>query len=768
MLPHQREGISFMLERCFSAGGPCGDAFEKVRALSAAYGRPRISSGCVLAHAMGLGKTAQVAVFAFIIVHYTHIAKLAFASSSRDVRGTEAPVRRILVVAPKSTLVAWEEEVTRWWDACKIFVKDYFSAHLSECARQLFPPSSLTNGIQVVRLAGLGSDTDATVRGMRKLEAQEIWSGHRNPLGLFPFFVCNPEGILSLQRMLLQSSDCCVVVDEAHRLQDASGVVVRCLKEIPALCRVLVTGYPIQNNLREYQVMLSLISPSQTPSDELAAALSSMLADERFFASQLEPLLTKDTAGYGEDAIQAALAKLRLLSRCCVHRVGPSVLQRALPPIKLLTCLVALTNLQTDLYMWVLRSNYDAFTAYCLLQQICNHPDVLSATDAASRTQLNNLSDDAVDHASCALIPPFERGVAAFSSKMVVLLEMLRTSIRLFPSEKVLVFSQSVRSLRTIEVFLSQLGAQHCDMADSVSAQLPLAGLRYTMLTGKDTATARDAAFRRFAQDRECMVFLLSVKAGGVGLNLTSACRVILFDACWNPCHDIQAIYRVYRIGQTRPVLVVRLATHGTIEQRVLDSQLRKRLLFSCVVDGAPWKHISSMAATEGLLSPPTSEASARSAKEMSALKSVDNVAVENWLRGLSSSSACSDAIRGWSAQLMESETGESSEEASQSPNTPQERDIQRAVVAEHHRFLLSACRTSGVGGQSMKRHRHSDSAVLRVVRRLDAVSREMEAARRGHATSEPTSDMKEHQSSTVSDAVFDAMLESAFGTGTI
>ena len=137
------------------------------------------------------------------------------------------------------------------------------------------------------------------------------------------------------------------------------------------------------------------------------------------------------------------------------------------------------------------------------------------------------------------------------------------------PAEKVLVFSQFVA-----EPFGAEMIAR------------ALASLRPVLLTGRMTQAARDAAVATFARDPAHRVLVSSLRAGGAGLNLTTASAVFHFDRWWNPAVEAQAEDRVYRIGQTRPVQVFAYLTPGTIEERIAAILAAKRALFADIVDG--------------------------------------------------------------------------------------------------------------------------------------------------------------------------------------
>lgn len=150
------------------------------------------------------------------------------------------------------------------------------------------------------------------------------------------------------------------------------------------------------------------------------------------------------------------------------------------------------------------------------------------------------------------------------SAKRERLLELLQELLA--EGRKVLVFSQ----------FTSML--------DLIAEDLDKLGTEYTMLTGQ--TKDRQAVLERFESD-EVSVFLLNLKAGGVGLTLTQADTVILYDPWWNPAAERQAMDRVHRIGQDKPVFVYRLVATGTVEEKVLALQAQKRALADAVLSSS-------------------------------------------------------------------------------------------------------------------------------------------------------------------------------------
>ena len=155
-----------------------------------------------------------------------------------------------------------------------------------------------------------------------------------------------------------------------------------------------------------------------------------------------------------------------------------------------------------------------------------------------------------------------------------------------------LVFSQSILSLDLIEEFLGKVNDAHESAKGKDSA---LSGYLDTWIPGKDYyrmdgSTPADTRklwckFFNRATSHRMRLFLISTKAGGLGINLVAANRVIIFDASWNPSHDVQSIFRVFRFGQTKPVYVYRFLAKGTMEEKIYDRQVTKQSLAARVVD---------------------------------------------------------------------------------------------------------------------------------------------------------------------------------------
>lgn len=171
-----------------------------------------------------------------------------------------------------------------------------------------------------------------------------------------------------------------------------------------------------------------------------------------------------------------------------------------------------------------------------------------------------------------------ETGDIVNSNKIVVLLDILEAAAQ--EGSKMLLFTQSLVAMELIERVLDgQTGSNG-------KARWTL-GRDYFRLKGATSQSVRQGWVTRFNDPRNARarLFIISTRAGGLGINLTAASRVVIFDASWNPSHDTQAIFRAYRFGQTRHVRVYRLLAHATMEEKIYNRQVNKNALASRVVD---------------------------------------------------------------------------------------------------------------------------------------------------------------------------------------
>ncbi|XP_058514581.1 transcriptional regulator ATRX isoform X1 [Ochotona princeps] len=217
-----------------------------------------------------------------------------------------------------------------------------------------------------------------------------------------------------------------------------------------------------------------------------------------------------------------------------------------------------------------------------------SNPSVSLKLEESKATSSSNPSSPAPDWYK-DFVTDADAEILEHSGKMVLLFEILRMAEEI--GDKVLVFSQSLISLDLIEDFLELASREKTEDKDKPLIYKGegkwLRNIDYYRLDGSTTAQSRKKWAEEFNDETNVRgrLFIISTKAGSLGINLVAANRVIIFDASWNPSYDIQSIFRVYRFGQTKPVYVYRFLAQGTMEDKIYDRQVTKQSLSFRVVD---------------------------------------------------------------------------------------------------------------------------------------------------------------------------------------
>ncbi|XP_043804233.1 uncharacterized protein LOC122721070 isoform X1 [Apis laboriosa] len=191
------------------------------------------------------------------------------------------------------------------------------------------------------------------------------------------------------------------------------------------------------------------------------------------------------------------------------------------------------------------------------------------------------------------LMKGYVPGLIDASAKMTIFFCILEEAIKL--GDRVLAFSQSLFTLNLIEDFLSRNSLKYPDGQTDAWIK----NVNYYRLDGSTSALEREKLINEFNNNPKIHLFLVSTRAGSLGINLVGANRAIVFDASWNPCHDTQAVCRVYRYGQQKPCFVYRLVTDNCLERKIYDRQISKQGMADRVVDQCnPDAHLSLKEAT--------------------------------------------------------------------------------------------------------------------------------------------------------------------------
>ncbi|XP_053909220.1 chromodomain-helicase-DNA-binding protein 1-like isoform X2 [Cuculus canorus] len=438
-------------------------------------------NSCILADEMGLGKTIQTISFLNYLFH------------EHQLYGP------FLLVVPLSTLTSWQREIQTW-------------------------------APQMNAVVYLG---DITSRNMIRTHE---WMHPQTKRLKFNILLTTYEILLKDKSFLGGLNWVFIGVDEAHRLKNDDSLLYKTLIDFKSNHRLLITGTPLQNSLKELWSLLHFIMP------------------EKF--SSWEDF--EEEHGKGREFGYASLHKE--LEPFLLRRVKKDV-EKSLPAKVEQILRVEMSALQKQYYKWILTRNYKALSKgskgstsgflniMMELKKCCNHCYLIKPPDD---NEFYN-KQEALQH----LIR---------SSGKLILLDKLLIRLR-ERGNRVLIFSQMVRMLDILAEYLKY-------------RQFP-----FQRLDGSIKGELRKQALDHFnAEGSEDFCFLLSTRAGGLGINLASADTVVIFDSDWNPQNDLQAQARAHRIGQKKQVNIYRLVTKGSVEEDILERAKKKMVLDHLVI----------------------------------------------------------------------------------------------------------------------------------------------------------------------------------------
>lgn len=325
-----------------------------------------------------------------------------------------------------------------------------------------------------------------------------------------------------------------LILDEAQNIKNPQAATTKAAKAIKAQHRLALTGTPTENRPLELWSIIDFLMPGHIGSHE-------------FFKNQIEkPIIEGGTT-------TAAIDYLKSKTKPFVLRREKHEVEKDLPPKIQAEMFVGMTNAQRSLYNQILSevrpqifdavnkkgirgASISILAALLRLRQVCNHPNSLGT--------YKNKQDMG-------------------SGKLEALQELISEAID--SGHKILVFSQFLEMLNIIRRWLQQ------------------EGVNYLYLDG--ATKNRAEIIDQFNNDDEVSLFLISLKAGGTGLNLTAADTVIIYDPWWNPAVENQAVDRAHRIGQTKTVNVYRLITENSIEEKIMKLKEKKAALIKALIN---------------------------------------------------------------------------------------------------------------------------------------------------------------------------------------
>ncbi|XP_060130275.1 DNA excision repair protein ERCC-6-like [Zootoca vivipara] len=487
--------------------------------------------GGILADDMGLGKTIQV---------------IAFLSGMFD----EELIRTVLLIMPPSLLSNWLEEFAKWAPGLRVSV--FHGPKKHECEKNLK---------RIQKRSGVLLTTYQLV--------------HSNWQQLSSFD--GKEFVWDY-----------VILDEAHKIKTPSAKTTKSVHAISSENRILLTGTPVQNNLKELWALFDF------------ACQGTLLGTMKTFGAEYEKPITRartKNATEEEKALGLKMSEnlmsiikpyfLRRSKDELQNKVKPE-LKTSLPEYQSKAVASEMPSLprKNDFIVWVylspiqkeiyrdflsldhiqklLMTTRSPLAELTVLKKLCDHPRLLSA-QACSKLGLEALNYNMVDGDGNDGLSSMKRNLGhildetlmAESGKLcflVALLERLQEE-----GHRTLVFSYSRKMLDIIERILTH----RC----------------FKIMRIDGTVSHLEERKRRisvFQKSKEYSVFLLTTQVGGVGLTLTAATRVVIFDPSWNPATDAQAVDRVYRIGQKDNVVIYRLISCGTVEEKIYRRQVFK------------------------------------------------------------------------------------------------------------------------------------------------------------------------------------------------
>jgi len=441
-------------------------------------------------------------------------------------------IQKAIVACPSSLVRNWANELTKWLGA---------------------------DAINPFAIDGKATKEELT----RQLRQWAIASGRS---------VTRPVIIVSYETLRLNCEELrnteigLMLCDEGHRLKNGDSQTFSALNSLKVTRRVILSGTPIQNDLSEYFALISFANPG-------------LLGDRLEFRKRFElPILRGRDADAsdkdrqkGDECLQELLA---VVNKFIIRRTN-DILSKYLPVKYEHVVFCNLAPFQLDLYNYFIKSpdiqallrgkGSQPLKAIGMPKKLCNHPDLLNLSEDLPGCEKFWPEDYVAKDARGR-----DRDVKPWYSGKMQVLDRMLARIRQDTNDKIVLISNYTSTLDIFERLCRnrQYGCLRLDGTMNVNKRQKLVD-KFNDPEGGE------------------FVFLLSSKAGGCGLNLIGANRLILFDPDWNPAADQQALARVWRDGQKKDCFVYRFIATGTIEEKIFQRQSHKQSLSSCVVDSA-------------------------------------------------------------------------------------------------------------------------------------------------------------------------------------
>ena len=438
--------------------------------------------------------------------------------------------RPVIIVAPATVMKQWVNEFHTWWPPFRVSILHTSGSGMVDIGFEMQEEDSLMSQIPK---STQKRPTKKGQKAAKRIVDRVTHDGH--------ILVTTYSGLQTYAELLIPVDWEYAVLDEGHKIRNPNTAITIYCKELRTPNRIILSGTPMQNNLIELWSLFDFVFPMR---------LGTLVN----FRQQFEfPIRQGGYANASNLQVQTAMKCAETLK----DTISPYLLQRFkadvasdLPKKSEQVLFCKLTKSQREMYenflgsddlKSIMNGKRQVLYGVDILRKICNHPDLQ-------------------DHKNLSIKPDYFYGNSSKSGKMQVvkaLLELWKDQ-----GNKTLLFAQHRIMLDILEKFIQSMG-----------------GFNMRRMDGNTPIKNRQGMVDEFNQNKEAHVFLLTTKVGGLGINLTGANRVIIYDPDWNPSTDIQARERAWRLGQKREVMIYRLMTAGTIEEKIYHRQLFKQFL---------------------------------------------------------------------------------------------------------------------------------------------------------------------------------------------
>lgn len=515
---HQVEGIRFLWNIVF-------ETMDKTNNTD--------GTGCILAHRMGIGKTLQIITLIYTILCHVKLN-----------------IKTFLIICPPGLIYNWMDEIYKW-------LKD------------------IDNG-EVVRVYDLPKTNklyNITNIATWKSKGGVLILSYENFKALVN---CNQNDLReAFSHTLINPGPDVVILDEGHYIKNTNTKLLKSLIQIRTKRRIVLTGTPMQNSLKEYYTMVNFVKPN---------ILGNFGSFNSTFIKPIDSGQFIDSSDEAVELMKQRTFILHKLLQNTVHRIDDRNLKPLFTEKVEYIIEINMTEFQCELYEKFLHFNKisngrsGVFLRLHVLTLITLHPLTLYRLIRFKNSKHSELGTGSIDEKiskDLAWITKYGEDPRFFeakqSNKITFLLKTIDECIK--RNEKLLCFLKSPVALDALEYFLQKENNW-------------VEGTEYFRMDGKTPMDVRNQMCEAFNNpDNPTKLFILSLGTGVLGYNMVGANRVLLLSTSWNPSNDLQAIYRCLRFGQKKTVYVNRVLAKGSVEPKAYYRQISKLGMASSVVD---------------------------------------------------------------------------------------------------------------------------------------------------------------------------------------